>query len=445
MRSGSWRVEPSARAIGACTSWFNHSVSPTSSASAARGSQPVGRITKYGKSRGLTPGVSCAEHEIAEFAHRSTAVRGARNVVRRGLDLVDRIAHRHREAAAAHHRQILDVIAHEGARLRVEAQLLHQALERGKLVVAGALDHVRDGKLLRALRHRPGFPAGEDRGREARFLQQLHAVAVEDVERLEHLALRVEVERAVGHHAVDVEDREPDGAGALDELHQTTPAASRSWKVRAPTSRPSGESTTRRPPRLCFSSTWAASAARRSGAMERGLRVITSATRRVLIMSCFSSVRRKSPSVKMPRSLSLSSTMHVMPMPFLVISTIAAGRSASGEFFGSRSPGRMMSATCTSRRRPSVPPGWCWAKSSLRNPLASSSATASASPSASAAVVLAVGARFSGHASFSTPASRCTSAWVARVDCARPVIAITLAPRRLMSGRTFWISSDSPE
>ncbi len=70
---------------------------------------------------------------------------------------------------------------------------------------------------------------------------------------------------------------------------------------------------------------------------------------------------------------------------------------------------------------------------------------ASASPSASVAVVLAVGARSRGHASFSTPASRCTSASLASVDPARPVMATTFVPRRLMSGRIFAISSDSPE
>ena len=60
-------------------------------------------------------------------------------------------------------------------------------------------------------------------------------------------------------------------------------------------------------------------------------------------------------------------------------------------------------------------------------------------------MVLAVGARFIGQASLSTAASRWTSDSRASVDCARPVIAITFAPRRLMSGRMRRISSDSPE
>ncbi len=90
------------------------------------------------------------------------------------------------------------------------------------------------------------------------------------------------------------------------------------------------------------------------------------------------------------------------------------------------SPVRMTSATRVSNRRPSVPPGCERAKSSTENPRASSSASASASPSASAAVVLAVGARPSGHASASTAASRCTSADCASELCSLPVSAIEL-------------------
>jgi hypothetical protein len=66
-------------------------------------------------------------------------------------------------------------------------------------------------------------------------------VAVQDIERLERLALRADVERAVGHHAIDIEDGEAHGAGALEHgrrgLAHTTRAASRSWKVSAPTNR----------------------------------------------------------------------------------------------------------------------------------------------------------------------------------------------------------------
>ena len=88
------------------------------------------------------------------------------------------------------------------------------------------------------------------------------------------------------------------------------------------------------------------------------------------------------------------------------------------------SPPRMTSAT-RSRRRPSAPRTDASAESpAAENPRASSSASASASPSASVAVVLAVGARPSGHASASTAASRCTSPPARAALCSLPVIAM---------------------
>ncbi len=53
------------------------------------------------------------------------------------------------------------------------------------------------------------------RHRDAGLDQQLDAEAVEHVERLERLALRAIPELAVGQHAVDVEQHEPDAPGAL--------------------------------------------------------------------------------------------------------------------------------------------------------------------------------------------------------------------------------------
>ena len=94
--------------------------------------------------------------------------------------------------------------------------------------------------------------------------------------------------------------------------------------------------------------------------------------------------------------------------------------------------------------RPNAPPGWERAKSSGLKPRASSRATASASPSASWAVVLAVGARLSGQASFSTPLSSTMSACRASVDFNAPVIATIGTPSRLSTGRITVISSLSP-
>ena len=134
-----------------------------------------------------------------------------------------------------------------------------------------------------------------------------------------------------------------------------------------------------------------------------------------------------------------------MPMRLRVTSRMACASVASRATVGSASPLRITSLTWVSRRRPSAPPGCDEAKSAAPKPRASSSATASASPSAIAAVVLAVGARFSGQASRATAASRCTSASAARRESVAPVIAMSRAPRRLTRGTIASSSSVLPE
>ena len=118
---------------------------------------------------------------------------------------------------------------------------------------------------------------------------------------------------------------------------------------------------------------------------------------------------------------------------------------AGADVRGTASPVCITSRICSSRRRPKAPAGCERAKSSAVKPRASSSATASASPSTSAAVVLLVGARSSGQASAGTLASMCASAWRARVDCGRPVIAIKRLPWRASTGSRVTSSSVSPE
>ena len=64
---------------------------------------------------------------------------------------------------------------------------------------------------------------------------------------------------------------------------------------------------------------------------------------------------------------------------------------------------------------------------------------------ASVAVVLAVGARFSGQASSATLTSRCALAARARLDFGLPVIAISGTPRREACGISSSTSAVSPE
>ncbi len=97
------------------------------------------------------------------------------------------------------------------------------------------------------------------------------------------------------------------------------------------------------------------------------------------------------------------------------------------------------------KRLPSLPPGWRAAKSSGWNPFSTDSAIASASPITSCAVVDAVGARFSGQASSRIAIETTTSAPLPSVESFRPVIATSVAPRRLTCGISATISSVSPE
>ena len=112
---------------------------------------------------------------------------------------------------------------------------------------------------------------------------------------------------------------------------------------------------------------------------------------------------------------------------------------------GTCSPVCMMSLMRSNSLRPSEPAGCERAKSSAVKPRASSSAMASASPITSVAVVLEVGARFSGQASTGTLTSRCTSAMRASEEFGLPLIATSGTPWRLISGRMASSSSVSPE
>ena len=216
--------------------------------------------------------------------------------------------------------------------------------------------------------------------------------------------------------------------------------------LRAPMGRLSASTTIRAPPPIrCVSSNRTASAASMSAVTVLGDRVMNSAMVACLMSMSRSSVRRRSPSVNRPASRPLPSVTPVMPRPLLVISSRASRSAASSSTSGSASPVCMMSATVTSRRRPSEPPGCERAKSSAVKFRASSRAIASASPMARQAVVDEVGASSSGQASSATPTSICTSARRASVDSGLPVMAISGTPRRLSSGRMVRISPVSPE
>lgn len=132
-----------------------------------------------------------------------------------------------------------------------------------------------------------------------------------------------------------------------------------------------------------------------------GSRVMMSSTVLLKNSAChFSIARRISPSVIRPHTL-LSSSDTPKPSLPLLTSMIASPRCISFGITGMSSD-CITSAAVVSRRFPSSPPGWNCAKSRGLKSRICMSATAKASPIMSAAVVLLVGARFNGHASFLT-------------------------------------------
>ncbi len=167
--------------------------------------------------------------------------------------------------------------------------------------------------------------------------------------------------------------------------------------------------------------------------------------RKAWTLTCRSSSRRRSPSVKTPRTASAASTTTVIPRPLRDISRSPCARVAPGAIRGRSAPVRMMSSTRRNSRRPNVPPGCERAKSVAVKPRASSSVTASASPMASIAVVLAVGARLSGQASSGTVTSKATVALRASVEARLPVRVMSGVARRFRCGSRNTSSGLSPE
>src|SRR2546429_4984797 len=192
----------------------------------------------------------------------------------------------------------------------------------------------------------------------------------------------------------------------------------------------------------CCSMRRTAAPASSSRVVLLGCRVMTSPTGRSRKASVFSINRVRSPAVTTPTRLPARSTTATVPR-FSASSTTHSRMGRSGPRVG-MSFASITSATRSSRFRPSAPPGCSAAKSSRRNPFFSSSVTARASPSASATVVLAVGARVSGHASSVTPASSTTSACRASSESGSAVIAMIGTPRRFSWFTSPNRSSDVP-
>ena len=94
---------------------------------------------------------------------------------------------------------------------------MQQLLEAGELVVLALVD-VRDAELGHALGDDHAHARGDHRDFDVIGKQPLETETIVHVKRLELVAVLGVDQPAVGEHAVDVEDREPDARGAVADV-----------------------------------------------------------------------------------------------------------------------------------------------------------------------------------------------------------------------------------
>ena len=113
---------------------------------------------------------------------------------------------------------------------------LQQQLAKRRAFVMHALLHMGDAEIAGAAQYDRRLARADDRGGDARLLQQLDAVAVEHVEALDDFAVGAKMQPAIGQHAVDIENHQLDPRRALRRqlelvlvgVHQMTLARVRS-------------------------------------------------------------------------------------------------------------------------------------------------------------------------------------------------------------------------
>ena len=127
------------------------------------------------------------------------------------------VRHRRGEAARGEQRHIGQVVPDVRALLGREPEIGAQPLPRGELVVR-VRHEVRDAQLLRAVRDGRRRAAGDPGDDDACARQHVEPDAVERGERLELVAVIVDVDAPVGEHAVDVARQQAHATRAGSEI-----------------------------------------------------------------------------------------------------------------------------------------------------------------------------------------------------------------------------------
>ncbi len=89
---------------------------------------------------------------------------------------------------------------------QIQAQGVQNLLGGGQFLL-GAKNGVSHAQLLQAQAQWSAVPPRDDRGGDARLLQQFDAMAIQGVKALEGFARFTEVQAAIGEHPIDIEKR----------------------------------------------------------------------------------------------------------------------------------------------------------------------------------------------------------------------------------------------
>src|SRR2546423_1365156 len=214
---------PTAAANAGPSRWATRPMAAASRAStrrprSTRSLGSVRDIAALQKIRGeeTVPFAARLEDPLGDLAHGALAAWHVGDEPRRRLDLRHCVRDGDRQPHAREHREIGEVVAHEGALVPPEPAAGQERVERRQLAGRGILDELVHRQLACPQCRGGRFPPREPHHDEARRAEQADAEAVLDVKALEFdrvIAHHAEVDAVIGEHAVDVEADELQAAG----------------------------------------------------------------------------------------------------------------------------------------------------------------------------------------------------------------------------------------
>src|SRR5262245_35641225 len=155
------------------------------------------------------PLVLSAQKHLDQLARRSVAAACRADPVDARADVLCRVGRRRGKPRSRQHGQIEYVVSHIRDLIVAQPESFENLLIRFQLA-RDALVHQRHAELPRTLRRRGRHARREESNREPQPLRPHDSGPVLDVELFALAAVRVQEDLAVGQHAVDIEQHEPD-------------------------------------------------------------------------------------------------------------------------------------------------------------------------------------------------------------------------------------------